>query len=199
MAEHRPFYQYEPEEILSLFGTGTSGLSEEEVLARFAQYGKNTIEKKRDYWVVKLFFRQLNDVFVWILGVAGILAILVGESRDATVIMLIITVNTLMGFFQEFKAEQILEKLARYMTDHAIVIRGGEKREIDARDIVPGDIVFLDGGSSVPADGYIIEAYNLKVNSFIFSGESVPEERRAGAMQGEVAQNDIENMLFTGE
>ena len=55
-----------------------------------------------------------------------------------------------MGFFQEFKAEQILEKLARYMTDRAIVIRGGKKREIDARDIVPGDIVFLDGGSSVP-------------------------------------------------
>ncbi len=199
MAEHRPFYQYEPEEILSLFGTGTNGLSEEEIGARFAQYGKNTIEKKRDYWVVKLFFRQLNDVFVWILGVAGILAILVGESRDAIVILLIITVNTLMGFFQEFKAEQILEKLAQYMTDRAIVIRGGEKQEIDARDIVPGDIVFLDGGASVPADGYIVEAYNLKVNSFIFSGESVPEERRAGAMQGEVAQNDIENMLFTGE
>jgi magnesium-transporting ATPase (P-type) len=195
----RPFYRYEPEEILSLFGTGTNGLSEAEVSARQIQHGKNVIERKRDYWVIKLFFRQLNDVFVWILAVAGILAVLVGESRDATVIALIITVNTLMGFFQEFKAEQILEKLARYMTDRAIVIRGGEKREIDAHDIVPGDIVFLDGGSSVPADGYILEAYNLKVNSFIFSGESVPEERHPGAMQGEVAQNDIGNMLFTGE
>ncbi len=195
----RPFYRYEPEEILSLFGTGMNGLSEEEVSARQIQHGKNTIEKKRDYWVIKLFFRQLNDVFVWILAVAGILAILVGETRDATVIAVIIAVNTLMGFFQEFKAERILEKLARYMTDRAIVIRGGEKHEIDARDIVPGDIVFLDSGSSVPADGYVLEAYNLKVNSFIFSGESVPEERRSGAMSGEVAQNDIENMLFTGE
>jgi len=199
MLENRPFYQYEPEEILALFGTGVKGLSEEEVLARQLQYGKNTIEKKRDYWVVKLFLRQLNDVFVWILGVAGLLAITVGEARDAIVIGIIIMVNTLMGFFQEFKAERILEKLAQYMTDRAIVIRGGEKHEIDARNIVPGDIVFLDGGSSVPADGYILEAYNLKVSSVIFSGESVPEERHSGAMQGTVVQNDIENMLFTGE
>jgi magnesium-transporting ATPase (P-type) len=199
MPENRPFYQYEPEEILTLFGTGVKGLSEEEILARQLQYGKNTIEKKRDYWVVKLFLRQFNDVFVWILGVAGLLAVIVGESRDAIVIGIIIMVNTLMGFFQEFKAERILEKLAQYMTDRAIVIRGGEKHEIDANDIVPGDVVFLDGGSSVPADGYILEAYNLKVNSFIFSGESVPEERHSGAMQGEIRQNDIENMLFTGE
>ena len=74
MPENRPFYQYEPEEILTLFGTGVKGLSEEEILARQLQYGKNTIEKKRDYWVVKLFLRQFNDVFVWILGVAVLLA-----------------------------------------------------------------------------------------------------------------------------
>jgi magnesium-transporting ATPase (P-type) len=199
MSQHRPFYQYEPEEILSFLGTKTGGLSREEVATRQARYGKNRMEKKRDYWVVKLFLRQWNDVFVWILGVAGVLAIVVGESRDALVIAIILLVNTLMGFFQEFKAEQILEKLAQYMTDRTIVIREGEKQEVDAADIVPGDIVFLDGGASVPADGSIIEAYNLKVNSFIFSGESVPEARRSGAMRGEVAQNDIENMLFTGE
>lgn len=199
MPETRPLYQCEPNAVFTQFATNPHGLKEAEAQQRLLRYSKNTLEKKRDFWIFKLFLQQWNDVFVWILAVAGILAVVVGEFRDAVVISVIILVNTAMGFFQEFKAERILEKLARYMSDNTIVIRGGEKREVDSRDLVPGDIVFLDGGASVPADGYLFEAYNLKVNSFVFSGESVPETRRVGAMKVTVAQNDIENMLFLGE
>lgn len=199
MSEQRPFPLCGPEAIMEMFETGPRGLSQEAAENRLLKYGRNEIKKKRDFRVVQLFGRQFNDVFVWILAVAGGLALIMGETRDASVIVAIILLNASMGFFQEFKAERILEKLSRFMTDRAPVIRGGEKREIEAQDIVPGDVVFLDGGSSVPADGYLIEAYNLKVNSFIFSGESIPESRRVGAMEKIVSQNDIDNMVFMGE
>lgn len=199
MSEQRSFPLCEPEAIMEMFETGSRGLSQEAAESRLLTYGRNEIKKKRDFRVVQLFGRQFNDVFVWILAVAGGLALIMGETWDASVIVVIILLNASMGFFQEFKAERILEKLSRFMTDRAPVIRGGEKREIEARDIVPGDVVFLDGGSSVPADGYLIEAYNLKVNSFIFSGESIPESRRVGAMEKIVSQNDIDNMVFMGE
>ena len=194
-----PLYLREPEEIFRMFGTGPRGLSDEDVAERIRTYGRNVIGKKHDFRVIRLFARQFADVFVWILAVAGSLALFAGEYRDASVISVIILLNASMGFFQEFKAERILEKLSQFMADRAPVIRGGEKREIDSREIVPGDVVFLDGGASVPADGYLVEAYNLNVDSFIFSGESVPEGRSVGAMKEVVAHSDIENMLFMGE
>ncbi len=199
MIEERPFFLYEPREILEKFETGINGISAAEASKRLKVYGKNSFEKKRNFRFLKLFIRQFDDVFVWILLFAGALAFFVGEMRDASVIAVIVLVNTAMGFFQEYKAEQILEKLSHFMADRALVIRGGEKIEIDSVTLVPGDVIFLDGGASVPADGYLLESYNLKVNSFVFSGESIPEGRHVGAMRNVVSQNDIDNMLFTGE
>ncbi|MBP5993511.1 MAG: cation-transporting P-type ATPase [Candidatus Moranbacteria bacterium] len=195
----KPFYQYAPEEAVKELRSSMSGLSQAEADERIKISGLNRIEQKHKFVALKLFVKQFNDVFVWILATAGIFAFALGEMRDAGIVAVIVLVNATIGFIQEYKAEQIIEKLARFVSDTTVVFRDGEKKEIPATDIVPGDIVYLDAGSSVPADGYVIEAYNFKVQSFIFTGESVPEKRQPGAMTGTVARNDIENLVYMGE
>ncbi len=193
------FYQLSAVETLTRLRTSMNGLSGVEAASRLKTHGMNVIESKRRFVALKLFVKQFNDVFVWILAVAGIAALALGETRDSNIIAIIILSNAAIGFFQEFKAERIIEKLATFVADTATVIRDGEKRDIPVSELVPGDVVFLDAGSSVPADAYVLEAYNFKVNSFIFTGESVPEKRASGAMKGIVARSDIENLVFMGE
>mgnify|MGYP000185611484 CR=1 FL=1 len=195
----KPLYQLVPKEALSLLDTSMHGLSSEESLRRRKKYGKNTIESKRRFVGLLLFLKQFDDVFVWILAAAGLFALLLGEMRDAGIVSIIILVNATIGFIQEYKAERIIEKLTKFVSDTATVFREGEKKDIPVADIVPGDIVYLDAGASIPADGFVLEAYNFKVNSFIFTGESVPETRNNKAMEGVVAHNDIENLVFMGE
>ncbi|NTW13492.1 MAG: cation-transporting P-type ATPase [Candidatus Moranbacteria bacterium] len=199
MEAEKPFYRLSAVEMLGKLRTSANGLTGAEAAARLRVHGKNSLETKRRFVASKLLLKQFNDVFVWILAVAGVAALVLGETRDANIIAIIILTNALIGFFQEYKAERIIEKLATFIADTATVIRDGEKHEIPVTDLVPGDIVFLDAGSSVPADAYVLEAYNFKVNSFIFTGESVPEKRVTGAMSGTVARSDIENLVFMGE
>ncbi len=199
MTSETPFYQLSAVEALAKMKTSANGLTGTEATTRLKLHGKNVIERKHHFIALKLFFKQFNDVFVWILAAAGAAALALGETHDASIVVVIILSNALIGFFQEFKAERIIEKLATYVTDTTTVIRDGEKREIPVSGVVPGDIIFLDAGSSVPADGYVLEAYNFKINSFVFTGESVPEKRVTGAMTGTVSRNDIQNIVCMGE
>jgi magnesium-transporting ATPase (P-type) len=193
-------YNLTPEEILEKFGTSARGLSEAEAKVRLAKFGKNRIEKKRHWKWLKLIFNQFKDALVWILLVAAGLAIFFGETRDVTIILIIVFINALIGFFQEFKAERVLESIKKLTADKALVIRNNEKREIDTKFIVPGDIVFVSAGDNVPADGYILESYELRTNSFVFTGESKPESKSAKVIKEDnVPLADIDNMVFMGE
>jgi len=199
MSAEKPFHQLSVVEVFDRMKTSANGLSGAEAARRSGIYGKNSIERKRRFVAAKLFFKQFNDVFVWILGVAGVAALMLGETRDANIIAIIILSNALIGFFQEYKAERIIEKLATFVSDTTTVVRDGEKHELPVTDVVPGDVVFLDAGARVPADAYVLEAYNFKVDSYIFTGESVPEKRVPGPMEGTVARSDIRNLVFMGE
>jgi P-type Ca2+ transporter type 2C len=192
-------YNLTPDEVLQKFNTSFQGLSEEETKKRLKEFGKNQIEKKQNWKWLKLIFNQFNDALVWILLVAAGLAFLFHETRDVTIILIIVGINAIIGFFQEFKAERILDSIKKLTADRALVMRADEKREIDTKFIVPGDIVFLSAGDSVPVDGYILESYTLRVNSFIFTGESRPETKLAKILEGEMALADIDNMVFMGE
>ncbi|MEK9151668.1 MAG: cation-transporting P-type ATPase [Patescibacteria group bacterium] len=198
-ASLQPIYQLSPAGATTRLRSSAAGLSDSEAKERLAEYGANIIERKRKYRALKLLGKQFNDVFAWILGAAGTFALLLGELRDTLIIAIIILVNTIIGFIQEYKAERVIERLSRFVADATTVFRNGEKRNIPVSELVPGDVVYVDAGASIPADGYVLEAYNFKVNSFIFSGESVPENRHPGAMSGIVAHSDIENMVFMGE
>jgi Ca2+-transporting ATPase len=189
----------EAEEVLKRLGTSREGLSGNEIVGRRAKYGKNQLEQKRDGRWWKLFAAQFTDILAQILLVAGLLALFFGEVRDAIIIVTIVLVNAIVGFLQEWKAERILDRMAQLTTDAATVVREGKRLRIDARELVLGDIVLVDAGARVPADGVILESYDCRVDGFIFSGESKPEQRMAKTMPAETPLADIENMLFMGE
>jgi magnesium-transporting ATPase (P-type) len=187
-------------EILKKFSTSENGLSDEEAAKRLKQYGPNKIEKKNSWRWVKLIGHQFNDALVWILLVAGGLALIFSEIRDVMIIAVIVLINAVIGFFQEWKAERILDHIQKLTSDKATVFRGGRKIEIDSAEIVPGDIIFVSSGDNVPADGYILESYNLHTNSFVFTGESKPERKEAKETNEEnLSVADVDNMIFSGE
>ena len=187
------------QDVLHRLETSLAGLSQQEAEVRQKRYGRNQLEKKRDHAWGKLFLTQFTDILAQILLVAAVLSLVFGELRDAIIIIAIVLVNAIVGFAQEFKAEKILEQMEQFTSDKAYVIRGGEKHQVDARDLVPGDVVFVDAGARMPADGYVVESYACRVDGFIFSGESKAEQRMPKVMTADVPLADIENMIFMGE
>ncbi|HPN96259.1 MAG TPA: cation-transporting P-type ATPase [Candidatus Moranbacteria bacterium] len=193
-------YSLSTEEVFRKFRSGDKGLSEKEAKKRIEECGYNKIERKIRWRWAKLVFNQFNDALVWVLLVAAALAFLFSEMRDVTIILIIVFINAAIGFFQEFKAERILDNIRKLTTDKALIFRDKEKREIDAKLIVPGDVIFVTSGDNVPADGYLIESFDLKVNSMIFTGESKPRKKEAGRIKEKnLVFSDISNMVFMGE
>ncbi|MCX6762249.1 MAG: cation-transporting P-type ATPase [Candidatus Moranbacteria bacterium] len=196
----KQIYNLSHAEILKKFSATENGLSSEEAAKRLKVYGPNKIEKKNNWRWVKLVGHQFNDALVWILLVAAGLALFFGEMRDVSIILIIVLINAIIGFFQEWKAERILDRIQKLTSDKAAVFRDGRKKEIDSSEIVPGDVIFVSSGDNVPADGYILESYNLHTNSFVFTGESKPEGKEAKVIAEEnLPIADIDNMVFTGE
>jgi magnesium-transporting ATPase (P-type) len=193
-------YNLTPEEVLKKFNSNQDGLSLDEAKSRLAEFGENKITKKQNWKWLKLIFAQFDDSLVWILLVAAGLALTFGEYRDATIISIIVFLNATVGFFQEFKADRVLESIKKLTASYALVFRLSEKKQLDTRLVVPGDIVFIAAGDSIAADGYILESYDLKVNSFIFTGESKPKRKESKIIKDNgVAFADIDNMVFMGE
>jgi len=196
----KQIYNFSLAEILKKFSVSENGLSTEEAKKRLKVYGPNKIEKKNNWRWAKMVGHQFDDALVWILLVAAGLALFFGEMRDVAIIGMIILINATIGFFQEWKAERILDHIQKLTSDKATVFRNGKKIEIDSVEIVPGDVIFVSSGDNVPADGYILESYNLHTNSFVFTGESKPEGKVAKAISEEdLSVADVDNMIFSGE
>ena len=196
----KQIYNLTPEEVLRKFNSNQDGLSLDESRNRLIEFGENKITKKQNWKLLKLIFAQFNDALVWILLVAAGLALAFGEYRDATIISIIVLLNATVGFFQEFKADRVLESIKKLTASYALVFRLSEKRQLDTKLVVPGDIVFIAAGDSIAADGYILESYDLKVNSFIFTGESKPKRKESKIIEDNgVVFADIDNMVFMGE
>jgi Ca2+-transporting ATPase len=196
----KQIYNLTPGEVLKKFATSVSGLSSAEAKNRLVRYGPNELKRKRNFRWLKLVGHQFNDALVWILLAAGLLSFFFGETRDVVIIFVIVAINAVIGFFQEWKAEKILDHIKKLTSDRATVFRDGQKEEVDSRQIVPGDVIFVASGDNVPADGYILEAYNFHTNSFVFTGESRPEEKFSKvSTEKNLAVADIDNMVFSGE
>ncbi len=194
------FTRLTPEEALSRLNSSWGGLSHEEARKRQAQYGKNEIKKQHRLRWTEIFLHQFSDVFIWILLIAALFSFAFGELRDTSIILTIVLVNAAIGFTQEYKAERILDRLRELETDSAIVIRDGEKSEVDSRDLVPGDIIVLDAGTTIPADARLLESFSFKVNTFIFTGEAHPRKRDATPIVESIASlADLGNVILSGE
>jgi len=155
----------------------TEGLSKSEAKKGLERYGRNELEKKKEFSVFKLFIAQFTSPLIYVLVIAAIVTAVLGDWVDTTVIGLAVIVNTVLGFYQEFKAQKSLEALTAMLTPKATVIRDGQKQVIDARELVPGDICLLKIGDSVPADGVVVHEDSMFCNEAILTGESAPVEK----------------------
>lgn len=193
------FFSKSSEETLKHFGTTKQGLTDGEVKAHLQKYGTNTLTEKEKATVLQVFLSQFKDLLVAILiGAAGISA-LTGNLESTIVIVAVITLNAVLGTVQHFKAEQSLESLKALSSPSAKVFRNGTKTEVSSKEVVPGDILLLEAGDLVPADGRIIENYSLQVNESSLTGESEGVNKISDIIEREeLPLGDQKNMVFSG-
>ena len=185
--------------ILREFQTTEKGLSDNEVKKRKESFGNNALKEKKRKGILKVFFNQFKDLLVGILIVAGIISIITDNVESTLVIFIVILLNAILGTVQYFKAEQSLEALRSLTAAKCKVIRDGMKQEILSKDIVPGDILFLEAGDLIAADGRIIENHSLQVNESSLTGESLAVEKNAEVLSDdEIPLSDRKNMVFGG-
>ncbi len=174
------------------------GLSEEDAGRRLESYGTNTLQSvKKTHWYVVL-ARQFTDVLIIILLAAAAVSLVVGEMADAVTIMVIIVLNGVLGFIQEWKAEKAMEALQRMLSPRCRVVREGMEREIDAWMVVPGDIVVLEIGYRVPADLRLIETLNLKADESSLTGESESVSKDVEPVACEIPLAERRSMVWMG-
>ncbi|MFA6992730.1 MAG: cation-translocating P-type ATPase [Candidatus Gracilibacteria bacterium] len=156
-----------------------SGLSQIQVQQNLIKYGYNELVAKKEHKILKIFLSQFTSFLIIVLIIAGGISIYLHETLDGIAILAIVILNSIIGFIQEYKAEHAVEALKKMVVPETIVIREGQEKCIPVRDLVPEDIVILSEGDKVPADMEIIEAFSLKMDESVLTGESVPASKRA--------------------
>ena len=174
------------------------GLTDEEAGNRKLQLGANTLPQEQPPHAWVIFLSQFRSPLIFILVLAGVITFLFREYTDSAVIFGTVLLNTFIGYMQESKATSALSKLKQYLKHKTIVVRNGLEKEIPQENLVPGDIVILNAGSRVPADGRIIEAWNLRVNEAVLTGEWVGSWKKDIVLKEDVALADRDNMIYMG-
>ncbi|MCJ7786853.1 cation-transporting P-type ATPase, partial [Patescibacteria group bacterium] len=174
------------------------GLSEKEVKARREKFGKNSLPKEKPLSKFVIFLEQFKSPLIYILVIAGIVVLIFKEFTDAIVIFGAVILNIFAGFFQENKASNALRKLKKIVKIEAQAIRDGNTKIVDYEELVPGDIFILTPGSKVPADGRIIESYNLKTNEMALTGEWLAAEKKTDILPEKTPLADRDNMVYMG-
>lgn len=174
------------------------GLTDEEAAARIAQDGENIIGGKKHVNPAKIFANQFHDIMVMILLGAMVLTIIIGQARDAIPIIIIVVINAILGFIQEYRAEKTLERLEELTAPTARVYRNGLLKKVPSSQIAVGDIIEIKAGDTIPCDGYIIDSYGLETNESTLSGESVSSPKRARRDEKEVCEIGLDYMLYMG-
>ena len=173
------------EKILKKLDTSKDGLSTKEANNRISKYGYNELPVTKKESNFKKFLNQFKNNLIIVLLIAGILSIAIGNLKDSIVIFLVIAVNGIMGFLQEYKADKAIEVLKAMVQSKVVVIRDGEKKEIPSRELVPGDIISIEDGDKLSATVRLIEAINLQVDESSLTGESFPVSKAVDLKSGE--------------
>ena len=175
-------------------------MSKKNVESRLLKYGPNQLEERKGRTPFKIFISQFNDFMIWILIAAAFISgVLIREVTDAIVILVILVINSVLGFVQEYRAEKALQALKELASPSALVIRAGREKSIYSKNLVPGDIVKLSAGDLVPADCRIIKQVNLQANESILTGESEPVTKTTSIIKSpRIPLGDKKNLLFSG-
>ncbi|MTL48040.1 HAD-IC family P-type ATPase, partial [Turicibacter sanguinis] len=191
-------YEQGIEEVCSRYRTSRLGLSEEEAIKRLEQYGPNQLLEEKEESVFMVFISQFKDLLVLILIAAAVISMLSGHLESAIVILVVISLNAILGTVQTVKARQSLKSLKALSTPQAKVIRGGIKQEIPSTELTIGDILLLEAGDVVSADARLIEAYSLQVNESSLTGESVSVDKSTAMIEKQDCPlGDQINMVFS--
>lgn len=192
------FWAMTADETIAVLESGRSGLSEEEVIQRREFFGPNILNSGNVSSAVLIFLRQFKSPLIFILVIAAALALYLGDVKSGLAILAAVIVNTLLGFYQEHKAEESIRKLKTYLTERVRVVRGSHEFEIMVEDVVPGDIVRLYSGDRVPADGRIILDKNARIDQSVLTGESLPVPKNESVLDVQTVLADRTNMIYAG-
>ncbi|GAA0255180.1 cation-translocating P-type ATPase [Haladaptatus pallidirubidus] len=190
------WYDRPIDEVYSTLDADETGLTSTEAERRLQTVGPNDIRETQQCSPLSIFVAQFSSVLIWVLLVAAGLSFWVGHTVDAVLIAIIVVANGVFGFVQDYRAEQALQALRSMSSPSAIVIRDGGEQRIDARKLIPGDIVRLDEGSAVPADARLIESHSLEVDEAPLTGESIPVEKETGTIESDTELAERSNMVY---
>jgi Ca2+-transporting ATPase len=192
------FYLNTVKDCFEALKTSENGLSNADAQKRLTQYGENQLITlaKTPKWLQ--FLLQFKNVFVIILIIAGVISFAIGSFRGGSIMFIIVLINAFIGYFQEHKAERIMDSLKKLVQSPAKVYRDGELTELPQLELVPGDILYLEEGDKVPADVRIIESFDLRTNDFSLTGESMPQEKHSNTIKEKSSLADRDNMAFLG-
>ena len=200
--EKKNYYNLPYKAVKELLHTDTvQGLTEHEAMERLREYGYNEFKKREHTTLWQKFVAQFKSFMIIVLliaaAISGVTGYMNGEGiTDALIILVILVANAIIGMVQESKAEKSLDALERMAAPRCKVVRDGERRIIESRELVPGDIVEIETGDSIPADLRLTEAINLKVQEAALTGESVPVEKSTESIEGDASIGDRVNMAF---
>ncbi len=194
----KDWYQKTEEEVLEELHTSKEGLSTEEAAGLLASKGENILEEGKKKSTLQVFAEQFRDLLVVILIAAAVISMLSGNAESTIVIVAVIVLNAVLGTVQHEKAQKSLASLKSLSSPTAKVIRGGQKIEIASRGVVPGDILLLEAGDMVVADGRIINNFSLQVNESSLTGESTNVDKEEGTLETESTLADRTNMVYSG-
>lgn len=197
------YYNKDIKEVIEVLSSKEKGLGHDEVLKRRKVYNLNEITDVNRITPLKRFLMQFNNAMVILLLIVGVLSFIYSyvtktDYTDAIVILFSVVVNVIMGYFQEKKAEDSLEKLKSYVTSKVTVTREGRDLQIDSKELVPGDIITLWSGDKIPADCRVITSVNALVDESVLTGESQAVEKSSSVLEGDKALHERSNMIYSG-
>lgn len=194
----KKYYQETAKTVLERVNSRETGLTGEEVSKNRERCGWNELAEGKKKSIPQIFLEQYKDFLVLILIASAIISGILGDAESAAVIVIVITINAILGTVQTVKAEQSLQSLKNLSGPEAKVLRDGSAVIIPARELVVGDVILLEAGDMVPADGRLIENASLKINESALTGESLAVEKSTAAISEDVPLGDRTNMLFSG-
>lgn len=193
----KQYYLQTKDEVLKEFHTSSDGLLTKQAEENLAKYGKNALVEGKKKTTFQVFLEQFKDLMVIILIIAAVISAFTGELESTLVIIAVLILNAVLGTVQHIKAEKSLESLKSLSSPSAKVLRNGEKIEIDSKDVVPGDIMLLEAGDMVTADGRILDNFSLQVNESSLTGESTNIDKADVDFDHEIPLGDRLNMVYS--
>jgi len=184
------------EEVMRTLKTSREGLSSEEAERRLREFGYNELVERERVTPLQIFLNQFRDIFVIMLLIATAISFLIGEIIDASTIAVIVVLNAVVGFVQEYRSEKAMEAMKKLTAPKAQVLRDEEERIVPAREVVPGDIAMLEEGDRIPADGRLVEIVELKTNEAVLTGESTPVGKITEVVDEKSPVADRKNSVF---